>query len=266
MIRRITLLPALLVFLAPGATGQVNYKVIKVNGSIVYVKSGDAMSQGDVFPENEHLSFRTPASRAAVINPDKGRFILQPDNTKDLAHARTRFLPGMNNISTRAGAINNLGDLRSHFSDSLILVDRMSLTVNPYEFPMDADHFFFLTYAYLGETINKKLGHDGKKMVIDRDSLLMVDGDPIVRPDKPTMTLAYYGPESVKMVSAFSMFFPDRENLNSEISILLDGLRNEPYAAKVSQVSGYLYEFYGKPDKSDVIHYLDEQFGISPGD
>ena len=251
--------------LAPTVTGQVTYKVIKVNGSIVYVSSGDAMSQGDVFPENEHLSFRTPASRAAVINPEKGRFILQPDNPEDLANAHTRFLPGMNNISTRSGAFNNVGDLRSRFTDSLILLDQMALTVNPYEFPMDADHFFFLTYAYQGETINKRLGSDGKKLIIDRDSLLMVDGTPIPGPDQPTMTLAYYTPESVKMISAFSMFFPDPGSLVREVSIILESLKEEPYATKVGQVSGYLREFYGKPDKSDVMHYLDNKFGIRAG-
>src|SRR4030042_4669496 len=79
---------------------QVNYRVIKVNGNIVYVRTGNSMTQGDVFAENENLSFQSPNSRAAVINPNSGRFILAPDNYDDLSSAKSNFLPAMSNLST----------------------------------------------------------------------------------------------------------------------------------------------------------------------
>jgi hypothetical protein len=242
---------------------QVNYKVIKVNGSIVYVRSGNPMTQGDVFPENEDLSFGSPTSRAAVINPEKGRFILQPDNPGDLANAKTHFLPGMNNISTRGGAFNNVQDLQNHFRDTLVLLKKTSLAVNPYRFPMDEEHFFFLTYTYSGEQINKKLGFDENQLVLNREEVLMVDEVPIVSPDKPEMTLSYYTPDGVTGISTFNMFFPDPESLTFELSVILEGREDLPYATKVNEISGYLYEFYGKPDKKDVMQYLEDEFGIT---
>jgi len=256
--------PLLIVVLCfPLLTGaQVNYKVIKVNGSIVYVRNGNPMSQGDVFPEDESLSFGTPTSRAAVINPEKGRFILQPDNTSDLANAKTHFLPGMNNISTRGGAFNNVQDLQNHFKDTLVLLRKAALAVNPYKFPMDEDNFFFLTYIYKGEKINKKLGYDENQLVLAREEVLVVDGVPIVSPDKPEITLNYYTPDGVTSISTFNMFFPDPDLLKFELSIILEGRDDTPYATRVNEISGYLYEFYGKPDKKDVMQYLEDEFGI----
>jgi len=45
------------------------------------------MVQRDEFSKNENLSFQTPNSRADVINPNLGRFILTPDNYGDLSSA-----------------------------------------------------------------------------------------------------------------------------------------------------------------------------------
>jgi len=244
------------------SAAQINYKVIKVNGSIVYVSNGNAMSQGDVFPEDENLSFGSPTSRAAVINPEKGRFILQPDNKADLANAKTHFLPGMNNISTRGGAFNNVQDLQNHFKDTLVLLRYAALAVNPYKFPMDEENFFFLTYTYEGEQINKKLSYKENQLVIARKEVLVVDDVAIVSPDKPEMTLNYFTADGVTNISTFNMFFPDPDVLKFELSIILEGREDIPYAAKVNEISGYLYEFYGKPDKKDVMQYLEDEFGI----
>ena len=95
---------------------QTNYKVIKVNGKIQYVRTGSAMTLGDVFAEDESLSFETPTSRAAVINPAKGRFILTPESASQLSGARSNFLPAMSNISTRGGALNSLNDIQNQFT------------------------------------------------------------------------------------------------------------------------------------------------------
>jgi len=241
---------------------QASYKVIRVDGSIVYVRTGNSMSQGDVFAENENLSFGSPTSRAAVINPEKGRFILQPDNTNDLKHAKTHFLPGMNNISTRGGAFNNLQDLQNHFKDTLVIINRASLAVNPYAYPMDDNHFFYLTFLYNGEQINKKLGYNVNQMLLDRNEILRVDDKPIHGPDTPAMTLSYSSDGAYRRISDFSLSFPDPAQLKNELSIILDGLAQASYTNKVNEVSGYLSEFYGTPDKKDVMQYLENEFGL----
>ena len=96
-------------FLIGSLHAQLEYKVIKVNGSIVYVRTGSSMAQGDVFGENEDLDFATPNSRAAVINPVKGRFILTPGSYNLNFHVlvnKNEFIFRIN-IEQQSGLLNH---------------------------------------------------------------------------------------------------------------------------------------------------------------
>ena len=59
------------------------YKVIKVTGNIIYKKNNKDVIQGDLFPENEQIVFKTVDSKAAIISTAKGRFILAPGADKN---------------------------------------------------------------------------------------------------------------------------------------------------------------------------------------
>jgi hypothetical protein len=53
-----------------------NYKVIKVDGRIIFQRTKADMKSGDVFISGTVLDFTSPQSRAAVISSLKGRFVL----------------------------------------------------------------------------------------------------------------------------------------------------------------------------------------------
>jgi len=241
---------------------QINYRVIKVNGNILYVRTGNSMAQGDEFSEDEDLSFQTPNSRAAVINPNLGRFILTPDNYNDLESAKSNFLPAMSNLSTRGGILNNLTDLQNQFCDNLAIICDASYYLNPYQFPMNEKEFFFLKFQYNGEEINKKLGFDQNRLILSREDILKVDDVPIEKIDHPEVSLYYYKNEESEYISDFSLIFPDLNEIKTELQIILEESSEKSYNQKVNDISGYLFEFYGKPDKQDVINYLERTFGL----
>ncbi len=245
-----------------GLQAQTSYKVIKVNGSIQYVRTGNQMALGDVFSENENLSFGSPASRAAVINPEKGRFILTPESASRLTSAKSNFLPAMSNISTRGGALNSLNDIQNQFSGPVAILYKASWHVNPYQFPMDEENFFYLQLRYNGEAINKKLPFDGNNLVFSRTEILRVDDQPIGAFDEPGTALFYYTPEGAQFISSFDLIFPEKEMLKAEAGIILEEFSQEDYSRKVNELSGYLFEFYGKPDKEDVMLFLEKDFGL----
>ena len=85
-----------------------SYKVIKVDGRIIFQTSGKDMHTGDQFASNEKLNFKSQDSRAAVISKQKGRFVLTPSTKSSSA---SKLLPAMNNVSSRAGALINAIDL-----------------------------------------------------------------------------------------------------------------------------------------------------------
>ena len=261
IMNRAAILLTALIF-ACNIQAQTNYKVIKVNGKIQYVRTGSDMALGDEFSQDENLSFETPNSRAAVINPEKGRFILTPESAGQLSGARSNFLPAMSNISTRGGALNSLNDIQNQFSGPVAILYKASWHLNPYEYPMDENNFFYLQLQYKGETINKKLPFEDNNLVFSRDDILMVDDQPIPAPDTPGTILYYYSADGSQFISSFDLVFPDMEMLKSEARIILHEISGQEYSRKVNELSGYMFEFYGKPDKEDVMLFLEKDFGL----
>jgi hypothetical protein len=242
---------------------QTNYKVIKVNGTIQYVRTGNQMSLGDEFTDNEDLTFGTPGSRAAVINPEKGRFILTPQSAHQLSGAKSNFLPAMSNISTRGGALNSMNDIQNQFTGPVAILYQASWHINPYQFPMNENSFFYLQYQYKGEQINKKLQFTENNLVFSREDILKVDEQPIPPIDNPSTILYYYSPDGSQYISSFELIFPEIDVFKLEAKIILEEFAGKEYSRLVNELSGYIYEFYGKPDKEDVMLFLEKDFSIS---
>ena len=249
-------------FIIGSLHAQSDYKVIKVNGSIVYVRNGNSMSQGDVFGEDEDLNFVTPNSRAAVINPEKGRFILSAGSQNQVTRARSNFLPAMSNISTRGGALNSLSDLQNQFSGGVAILYKANWHINPYQFPMDENTFFYIQYLYDGERVNKKLLIQENNLIFSREDILKVDDNPIEGPDTPNAILYYYGRDGARHISAFELVFPDIEELAKEARIILEASADYTYGRMANELSGYIFEFYGKPDKQDVMQFMEKDLGL----
>lgn len=252
-----------LLFTASGVLAQTSYKVIKVNGKIQYVRTGDQMELGDEFTEDENLSFGSPDSRAAVINPEKGRFILTPQSAGQLSGAKSNFLPAMSNISTRGGFLSSMNDIINQFSGPIAVLTRASWNINPLLFPMDENQFFYLQFLSNGERINKKLSYEENNLVFDRKEILRVDGQPIPAFDSPETILYYKREDGPLYLSSFELVFPDIETLKSEVGIILEEFGEQEYSRKVNEISGYLFEFYGKPDREDVMLFLEQKFGLT---
>ncbi len=249
--------------LAVSMQAQTNYKVIKVDGSIQYVRTGSQMELGDVFTDNEALSFGTPNARAAVINPQKGRFILTPQSASQLSGAKSNFLPAMSNLSTRGGFLSTMNDIANQFSGPIVLLYEASWSLYPYQFPMDDQRYFYLLLRYNGKTVIKKLLSRDNNLIFSRKDILNVEGKPISGFDKPAASLYYDGQNGPIFISSFELVLPDLKTLRQEAGIILDELSSEDYNRKTNEVSGYLFDFYGKPDKKDVMLFLDKDFGIT---
>lgn len=235
---------------------QDQFKVIKVFGTITFIETGDPLSQGTVFAENEGLEFQTPSSKAAVVNPEKGRMIL----AQSAGSGTSNFLPAMSNLSTRAGALNNLIDLQKYFEGKLVFIGQTELQVGSSQFPMDDSRFFFIRYQYNDETINKKLAFNGDKLIIDQETLFMVDEEPISREGVDELTLYYRdGNESVK-INTFEGVFPASDELKNEVAIILEEFDTLEEDKQIDEVCSYIHEFYGKPVKENVEGFVKDNF------
>lgn len=236
--------------------GTDKYKVIKVDGKIVFEQTREDMKKGDVFLSGMTLSFQTPQSRAAVISSLKGRFVLSASEK-----GQTKILPAANNVSSRAGALINMVDLQNHFSGKYLVLGTMELELGEEAFPMGEQSFFYLSYEYKGEQIRKKLSHKDNKLLLSQKEIFKIDGEAI--PVQETEMSLYYRSEGQsKKISDFSPVFPDLHDLKDEVAIILAEFSDKDSATKIKEVTSYLNEFYGSPQKENLTTWLKAEFDI----
>lgn len=232
------------------------YKVIRVDGRIIFQRTNKDMKKGDIFLSGTELAFKSPEARAAVISSLKGRFVLSASEK-----GKTKILPAANNISSRSGALLTSIDLQKHFSGDYLVVEKAEFEVGS-TFPLDQDHFFYLSYEHNGEKIRKKLEQHDNKFVIDKEEIFKIDGEPI-EVQKKEMTLFYRGDGTSEKISTFMPVFPDLDELKDEVTIILEEFENRSDDEKVKEVSSYLEEFYGKTDKDNLGVWLEKEFGLN---
>lgn len=241
--------------------GQEDFKVIKVNGSIMMKTNNVSLQTGTVFSEKETLVFGTDEASAAVINAQKGRMILTSKN-HDLSAASSNYLPAMYNISTRGGSLANLIDLQNHFSGKYVVLDRSEIVLDDLSFPMDKDNFFFFRYVFKGEEINKKLEYSADTLILDKKSLYTIDGKPIPRPDNTAIKLFYRTGDKSIQINEFNLIFPDTKKLKEEVKIILDIMNERTPKEQVGEINAYLYEEYGKVYQQNLTSWLNDNFGL----
>jgi hypothetical protein len=249
--------------------GQDKFTVIKVSGNIVILSNGTVLDIGTAFSQNESLLFKSLASRAAVINPQRGRYILTADNSTEFQNSKSDFLPPAGKISSRGvgGIILNENELKSYFEGNFVIFDKIKIKIAPETFPMTDKKYFYIRYAYKNEVINKKLGYIEDTLIISKNELLTIDGKQIPNPEITEMKLMYME-EGEKYVSTpictFTPVFPDFELLKKEVGIILEQLKSKSYSDKFAEVSSYIDDFYGKPDAYNLKCWLSENFGLNP--
>ena len=232
-----------------------DYRVIKVSGRIVYAKNGSDMHQGDIFSPNDGLNFKSQTSRAAVISKANGRKILSPKNgSKDKA----TLLPPINNISSRSGGLNNLIDLKNHFTGKYLILGESHLKISEKSFPMNDGAFFYLRYQYEGETINKKLSHDGDKLILNKEEIYKIDGEAIDVSKVDQVDLFYRSGNTSSEINTFAPVFPEDGELKTELEIIMMEIEDLEEEKQLAELTSYLNEYYGKPHKDNLKVWVAE--------
>jgi hypothetical protein len=230
------------------------YKVIKVDGNIVYQKSGKLMATGDQFLESEKLVFKTNESRAAVISSLKGRFILSAQNNG----LSNNLLPAMNNVKTRSGALLSLIDLQNYFKGDFLVVDERKQKIAEAGFPMNETNFFYVQYVYNGEEIHKKLSYNGNELVISKAELFTIDGQAVATQDKINLKLWYRNAEEKKslLIGEFTCVMPGKDEILKELDVISKEHQKGEEKKLLEDAAGFLNDFYGAADMEYVRELL----------
>lgn len=211
------------------------YKVIKIQGEIQRVKTGNLLSTGEEFRSDENLNFRTDYSRAAVINPQKGRFILTARASGEGAGAQ--FLPPSSNMSVRATKMAKPDEVLDYYFGEVLILGNDQLAVDDNIIAQGANAYFELSFTTDGQRFEQKL--NVKDGVIMLPYQLLTEHKPII------VELAYHDAMGATQKTEFTPIYPSSKDIATEISIIVNGTSGDNND-KVKEVASFLNDFYGK--------------------
>jgi hypothetical protein len=265
VMKKILFLMLAVLFLVHRSSAQDLFTVIKVSGNIVIQRTGSTLGIGTSFPQDENLVFKAPESRAAVINPQRGRFLLTADNQSEFRSSKSVFLPSAGKISTRTLNLNSKGNLKDELQGSFVILNEMKMIVDTALYPLSDKKYLYISYDFNNRTINKKLSFNKDTLIIKRNELLTIGGNEIVDPKIDHMNLIYLiegTPYVSKQVCSFNPVFPDSKTISQEIGIIIDKLNNSSYNEKLAEISSFFEDFYGKVDYNSLRNWLDKYLGL----
>lgn len=169
-------------FLTAGAD---NFKILYLTTPSITI-GGKTYRTGDTFAGNATISWATPRQAMKVLNTaTKKQSLVVAEKYKDSKDLNSYFVQSRQ-LSTRRGELINTMELGIVLGEPHYMLD--SIAVNT-SLPVDRNRFFFASYDYNGETINKKLACKDGELIFDR-TLYSIDGKEI-KPFDVTLSVWY---------------------------------------------------------------------------
>lgn len=161
-----------LLFLLANLHGQI-HEVVYVKGTVKAPKTNQLLKKGSTFSARykDQLSFMGKQDFLITLEQSKKRnYVVRPHPNQD--KVLLQLIPYR--VKNRPGYILSGVDLVNYLNEGgnyLVIGKSTYIPINPREFAMNQDTFFYLRYNYWGESINKKLPISKEGLLLHRDSL-----------------------------------------------------------------------------------------------
>ncbi|SMD33701.1 hypothetical protein SAMN04488029_1619 [Reichenbachiella faecimaris] len=252
---RIIVILFLIIAFQPAQAQQ--YTVIHVIGKIYNSQTNSYLKSGSKLSEDSKLKFETAHARAAVLSSSRGRYIIQQQshqsNGSDLVYSLSTVLaPARGKMSTRSGGINNQMDFVKKFGESPIAIvgGKYTAAISTTSYPSDDSRFFYASYTFNGETINKKLNIENGSLVFDMSTFYAVDGITIDPNQTSAAKLFYYDSQKEESTEITSLdFVIVNDTAFAAIIKSLEDLSKEEQAKSMQEI---IVSLYGSCELSDI--------------
>lgn len=219
-----------------------NYKVVKVQGEIHRVKTGNVLAIGEDVVSNENLTFKNNYSRAVVVNKEKGCMTLSANSD----NGGPQFLPSPNNMSVRAALPSQPSEVLDFYAGNVAITGYDSLKIDGDKLLIGDDSYFTVNYDANGQTINDKVVLSNGKLVLP-ESLLQ---------NKPEKVEICYNDEfGVSNKSEFTPVYIDNDVLKEEIDLIFNTMKGKR-EAKISASANFVNDYYGKTTSEAVESWI----------
>lgn len=168
-------------------SAQENYKILFLNTP--NIKIGERLCRlGDCFNENEVIVWENEKQAMKVVctRTNKQNIILAKLNKGKRDRTLSSYLVQNKHLSARVGSPLTVAELKNYLSDTFYLIDSIKI---PTSLLINEKKFFYLSYSYEGEVINKKLPSGKGCFIIDK-MIYSIDGK-LIPPFDTTFSVYY---------------------------------------------------------------------------
>ncbi len=183
MIRILFLVLGILVSLSAYA----DYRIVFLNTPTIKI-NGKSLKVNDIFAPSSSVEWTSPKQAMKIIDTASGeqRLLVASQYQKSKAKNIQSYISGVKHLSSRGIGSSNVVALRATLSDHFFFTDSLKIET---DFPTDHQRFFYISYTYNGEEINKMIPNDNGSFTISQD-IFTIDGKPIP-PFETTLSVFY---------------------------------------------------------------------------
>lgn len=169
------------------AVSADNFKILYLTTPNITI-GGKTYKVGDVFAGDMPITWSAPRQAMKVLNTatKKQSLVVAEKYSGCKSADMNSYFIQSKQLSTRQGEIINTMELGIVLGEQHYMLDSIVVKTS---LPVDDTHFFFASYDYNGETINKKLNCKDDTLIFDR-SLYSIDGK-AVEPFDVTLSVWY---------------------------------------------------------------------------
>ncbi len=236
-----------ILFFSINVLSQGTYKVIKVKGVIVLIKTQKNLFTGTFFNDNDKLKFKTDNAMAAVYKQGKGRFILKK-NKSDALYAKANLSPALPTISSRGMGITSTKKLKEYFSNKLVLYDTIMIDFKIKETPITENNYFYLKYNYNGKEIDRNISCKNQTIYLLRSELFDVVDDSDYKEISDVRLYYKKSQNDQLLITSFTAVLLNKSEIEEEFKAIISIMPNQSNGKITKELKGFINDFYGKID------------------
>lgn len=193
MTRRIVSAIVMAVIIAISCHAQ--YRIVFLNTPSILI-GGKSLKAGDTFSPDAPIKWNSPRQAMKVVDmaSKSQRLIVAEQYEKSECNNLKSFISQTKHLSSRNGAPTNPVELRALLDGHFYLTDTLKVAT---AMPTDKNRFFYISYSYAGEDINKIIENRDGTFFITPD-IFTIDGKPIP-PFDATLSVYYLDQSNEKV-------------------------------------------------------------------
>lgn len=235
-------------------SAQDVYNVINIKGKVS--QNGKTVKRGQKLKESDKIKFVSPRALLLVSSQRYGRMVLSAKPAKKHMSEATYILKNL----VSKGRASARGDealisremIYSFFGSGkprLIFGNKESAKVRANMFPLSKSYFFFISYYYKGEKVNKKLPFEGNTFHIDKERLFVIEGKKVSGEGIHDFELKYYkNGEDLVDIGKIKLYFWDKAYQKDIDEMVKFMKKNKLTEDEIKDtVFSYLQKNFGEP-------------------